>query len=359
MKNRKSAMALSAILILIFHFWVNVFPGNDVENFIKLTAYIGVDMFFFLSAYSMAGREVDNYLKFIVSRFKGVYLKYTLFVILDAVLISAAAWSFSRFLKALVWVELFKKGGGAFLWFLPAIMLFYMAFPLLQKADQRNPVVTAIVSLALWAVVAFLVTRFTGYKEMFIFWNRIPIFLLGFYVYKLDKWIKGFCIRNEAQSLNKNEAGRTEAREIETVRNETGKNADSVRDRGISNRMAVCVKLVLAVVFVAVGAFLLLKFGYKIKLKVPFRDMFYVIAIPMSLGLIALAGFVPSVKPISWIGSSTLEIYGVQMVIGYNIAKAVMKYTREPLLVSLLVILPVIVIAVVVHYLYGWIEKKR
>ena len=56
MKCKKSIMGLAALLIMIFHFYIP-FSGLKAELVIYRAAYIGVDIFFFVSAYSLAQRD--------------------------------------------------------------------------------------------------------------------------------------------------------------------------------------------------------------------------------------------------------------------------------------------------------------
>ena len=80
MKNKKAIMFFSSLLILIFHLWINIFDRAsnlfEVENFLRQLCYIGVDIFFFLSCYSISKHEIKDYKKFICSRFIKVYLVF-------------------------------------------------------------------------------------------------------------------------------------------------------------------------------------------------------------------------------------------------------------------------------------------
>lgn len=310
MKNKKSIMAFSALLILIFHLWVTLFPGNETEDFLKQTSYVGVDIFFFLSAYSLSGRKVEKYFTFLFSRFRAVYVKFILFALIA---FWYGGWKLSYLLKVITMGDLFQKGGGAFLWFLPAIMLFYAVFPLLQRCEQRYRYITLLTAVVIWADVAALATYYK-IKPMFIYWNRIPVFLSGFYL----------------------GTGRALKRFLADNRN----------------------KLLTGTVCVTGGGILLYFFGYRPKLQAPFCDMFYVAGLPVSLGLALLISFVPERPVIKWIGSSTLEMYAVQMIFGYNFANWVLKATKNPLLTNICSILFVTITAAAFHYMYQFIEKK-
>lgn len=316
MKNRKSVMFISALLILIFHLWVNV-TNAEAERFIRAISYIGVDMFFFLSAYSLGKRDVCDYKEFILKRFNSVYLKFVIFAVIAFVY---SGWKINKLLSVVTGYELFVRGGGAFLWFLPSIMLFYILVPFLQKADNKNRKLTITLSLLIWFVVGILVTSLTKYKAMFIFFNRIPILLLGFYASR---------IMNEKQIIL----------------------TDSKR-------------IVYGIVSLAVGIVCLYLFGYKNRLITPIYDLFYVTAIPASVGLILLSELIPEKKLISVLGSATLEIYAVQMIFGFNIANIVIKtITRSSalhiLLINILVFTSVSLIALGFNKIFNLRLKKN
>ncbi|MGN0437150.1 MAG: acyltransferase family protein [Lachnospiraceae bacterium] len=311
MNNKRSVMAFSALQILIFHLWVTPLDASEITLFLKQTAYIGVDVFFFVSGYSLAGSSINDYFGFVVSRLKKIYLKFILFSVVAFIYLK---WDLVRLLKVIFCVELFEKGGGSFLWFLPAIMLNYIFFPLFQKWDKRKRKGTFVVTFVLWAVIAFVLTRFTTYSVMFIFWNRIPIFLVGYYMYFLKDLL----------TLKSN------------------------------------VKGIGGFVLLLIGVVLLYQFGFLAKLQVPFTDMFYIMAIPLSVGVALLVDFVPDKSVIKWIGSSTLEIYAVQMIFGYHIANKIMLATKNIVLTNISTLLLVLVISVGIHYLYeSLVERIR
>ena len=57
MKNKKSIMAVSAMLILIYHLWINI-TNSTIEVYLRQLCVTGVDLFFFVSAYSIANRKI-------------------------------------------------------------------------------------------------------------------------------------------------------------------------------------------------------------------------------------------------------------------------------------------------------------
>lgn len=306
MTNKKSIMAVSALWILIFHLWVFVSNGNTIEMFIKSLGYVGVDMFFFVSAYSLGKREVTKYGQFLWSRFQAVYLKFILFAIVACIY---ANWSIERLLKVIVGYEFIKKGGGAFLWFLPAIMIYYIIVPLYQRIDKKYPLFTAIITLGVWFGVGFIL-----YKPLMIFWNRIPVLMLGYYMARADIWGKCF-------------------------------------DKA-------WVRLVVGVILTVIGCLLANQFAYKHRLQTPFTDMFYVTVIILALGLVLLASMIPECFIVRWIGSATLEIYAIQMIFGYKLMNRIIKLTKNKWLINISTLIIVVAIAVVVHYGYRFVVTK-
>lgn len=301
-KNKKSVMALSGLLILIFHLWVNIFAGSNVELFIRTTSYIGVDMFFFLSACSLGSRRIDSIPQFYLSRLKSVYIKFAFFAVIQSLL---AHWSVGKLAGILTGYELVVKGGGSFLWFLPAMMLLYLIMPFYQRIYEKRPVTTAILSFLVWFVVALLLTRLTHYRAGFILWNRLPIFFIGFLCAKIPKSA-----------------------------------VDRVKKR------------ILGLALFFVGLFVLYEFGFRYKLQEPIWNMFYVLDIPAAIGLTLLADRIPASKFIGSMGSATLEMYGVQMVIGYPIAEALLRLTGSAAITNLTTMIAVISIAVLVRQLF-------
>lgn len=307
LNHKRTVMAFCALQILIFHLWI--IPGNVLEPvlFLKQTAYIGVDIFFLVSGYSLAGRTVETYCGFMKSRFIRVYVPFILF---SVVAFFYFKWEGLRLLKVILGMELFEKGGGSFLWFLPGIMLIYSFFPLFQRWDRRNRSITLVVMSILWIGVAFLVTQFTGYSSMFILWNRLPIFFIGYYGYSLNGTI--------------------------TPRIKAG----------------------VGMALLIIGGLCLYQFGYVAKLNVPFPDMFYITAIPCCVGVALLVDFVKDISVIRWIGYSTLEIYGVQMIFGYSIANKLMFMTGNVMLTNLITLICVLAISVGIRYFFAYVQTK-
>lgn len=276
MSNKKFLQSIAALLIIVFHLWIPITNG-PIETFIIKTGYIGVDIFFFVSAYSLADKDI-KYKSLLKNRFFSIYMKFVIFLLAAAVFNSM---SILRVVKSAVLIELFEKGGGAFLWFVPAIVLFYLIYPLFIRWNCKYKVPIVLVA---WLLLSIAIERLTGYNRIFIFTNRIPVMLVGYFVKKkpLPRWFTLPCI--------------------------------------------------------PVGLVLLYLFGYKNRLNVPVNEMFYVVAIVFVIGLVGLSTLVKPSKIWDALSMGSLELYGLQMVFGPKLVMWLYKIIQNKLVANLLVL---------------------
>ena len=296
-------MFFSSILILIFHLWINIFDRTsnlyNIEEFIRQICFIGVDIFFFLSAYSIANVKNRDYKNFIKSRFKKVYIPYMIFAIIALFYMK---WDIKTFILNILGINLFLKGGGSFLWFVPAIMIIYILLPLYSKLDNKYKRLMPIITFIIWLISNILLSLYTSYHHIFIFTNRIPIILLGYYFKKY----------NVIEKLNKK------------------------------------TYILLGIILTLVGIFILYYFKH---LNILFiQDIFYILGIPLTIGLILLINLIPTNKIINLIGSITLEMYAIQMIFGYKITE-ILLLKNSYLLTNILTITSVILLSLLSHFI--------
>ena len=260
--NKKFLQVIAAFQILFFHLWAPL-TSTQIEQFILKTAYVGVDMFFFLSAYSLAGREID-YVPFLKDRVLKLYAKFAFFVLIMALF--SKSFGVIRAVKSLTFIEFFQKGGGAFLWFIPAILIFYAVYPLFLKWNSRFKVIWV---LLIWLTGSVFAEHVLSYTAVFIFTNRIPVILAGYL-------FKTYCTKNN--NLRRS-----------------------------------------FIVLIPLGVLLLHMYGFKVRLNFPIKDIFYVLAIPSVIGLVMLSSYVKKYAVTESLGSITLELYAVQMIFGQRI----------------------------------------
>ncbi|MCI6977115.1 MAG: acyltransferase [Lachnospiraceae bacterium] len=292
--NKKFLQVIAAFQILFFHLWAPI-TSMQIEQFVLKTAYVGVDMFFFLSAYSLAGREID-YVPFLKDRVLKLYAKFAFFTLIMALF--SKSFGVIRVVKSLTLIEFFQKGGGAFLWFIPAILILYIIYPLFLKWNSRFKVIWV---LLIWLTGSVFAEHVLSYTAVFIFTNRIPVILAGYL-------FKTYCTKNN--NLRRS-----------------------------------------WVVLIPLGVLLLHMYGFKVRLNFPIKDMFYVLAIPTVLGLVMLSSYVKKYAVTESLGSITLELYAVQMIFGQRILIwAYDMFNKNALMTNVFVTAVMIAAAYIVSY---------
>lgn len=310
MKNKKSIMFFSSLLVVIFHLWINIFDRTnnlfEVETFLRQTCFIGVDIFFFLSSYSISKKEIKNYKEFILSRFIKVYLPFILFSITALIYFK---WDIKTFLLTISGINLFLKGGGSFLWFIPAIMIIYIFLPLYNKFNNKNNKITPVILILIWLFFTLLISKFTTYTKVFIFTNRIPIIII-------------------ASLLSKNK----------------------ILDK-LNKKQYLTITIILIIV------------GYIIQFNLNnitfsyIKDVYYITSIPLTLGLILLINLIKTNKLINILGSVSLEMYCIQMIFGFKIASITFNYIKNPLISNIITIIIIIILSILLNLIINNINK--
>ena len=309
--NKKFLQVIAAFQILFFHLWAPL-TSTQIEQFILKTAYVGVDMFFFLSAYSLAGREID-YVPFLKDRVLKLYAKFAFFVLIMALF--SKSFGVIRAVKSLMFIEFFQKGGGAFLWFIPAILIFYAVYPLFLKWNSRFKVIWV---LLIWLTGSVFAEHVLSYTAVFIFTNRIPVILAGYL-------FKTYCTGNrDAIMPDNNKMNRT----IQILRRSW-------------------------ILLIPLGVLLLYMYGFKVRLNFPIKDMFYVLAIPSVIGLVMLSSYVKKYAVTESLGSITLELYAVQMIFGQRILIwAYNVFNKNALLTNIFVTGVMLLLAYIISHVF-------
>lgn len=306
MKNKKSIMLVSSLLILIFHLWVSIFDRTNIffkiETFIRQICYIGVDIFFFLSSYSISKNDIKDYKKYLFLRFKKVYIPFMIFAIIGEIYYK---WNLKTFLLTISGINLFIDGGGSFLWFVPAIMIVYLLLPIYNKIYNKYKKITPIITIIIWIIFTVLISSYTSYKEIFILTNRLPIILIGVYFAK-----------------------------------------NSLIDK--LSKKKYLISMVLLIIF---GLYIL--YWFKNINFIYIKDVFYLTAIPFTLGIILLANLISTNSIIDKLGSITLEIYAIQMIFGYKITTVILDFTKKALLTNILVIIIIFMLSIIFNFFYN------
>lgn len=311
MQNKKTIMAFSAFFILIYHLWINL-TNAQIEIYLRQICVIGVDLFFFISAYSIGRREQIDYKSFIKNRFFKIYVKFIVFSIIGTVCFH---WTPMEFIKTILGIELFKKGGGSFLWFLPSIMFVYLTLPLYKKIDTKYSKITPFLALFLYFILSVIVSIFTAYKALFILTNRIPIILLGYY----------FAKYNIVEYLS-------------------------------NSKVRYWIITLISLLFGITISYFVWIFHFHLTW---FRDLFYILYIPLIIGFALLLDSIKVNKFSEFMGSITLELYGLQMLFGFKIASTIFKFTNIKIISNILTIFTLIIVSSVIYYLFNLKAKFK
>ena len=178
-------MGFAAMWVFIYHvrdealLFFHV-PGlQRVEIFFNNIGFCGVDMFLFLSGGGLYyALNKHNLTVFYKRRYRRLIPPFVLVCIIKAI---AGKWEFMKFFKAVTCWSFLTDNIHIPLWFIPAIALIYLFFPLYFKAFEKfsNKYIFTASAILLWFALAFGSLLIFDRNDAFIFINRIPVFIVG------------------------------------------------------------------------------------------------------------------------------------------------------------------------------------
>lgn len=134
--NRTYFMGIAIILVILHHFCLRLDTCWHVGTFPFSQFYwgqIGVDIFFFLSAYGCcASYEHNKYLKYIWHRIYRIYPMYTFFLLIVLSFFFTDSSIIHRFKLAifsLIGIAPIYKLGVYIEWYIPSLILMYLLLP--------------------------------------------------------------------------------------------------------------------------------------------------------------------------------------------------------------------------------------
>lgn len=313
-QTKQPIMGVAAILIILFH----LFPvsrdadiASSITRYIIMTAYIAVDIFLFMSGYMSYFSDIDNYFEYVKRKFLGLYpvviLSCIIYVIMGKLQVGDA-------FLTLLGVKLFVKGGGSFLWFIPAIMIFYLVAPfIIRFYNKIGSFKALIILLVIWLSSMNLLEKTLENHSANIFLCRIPIILIGVFLAKYE---------------------------------------------GLWDKKS---KSIAAAIMLPVGMFLTWKYGYMLKANFGIQDIFYIIAIPHVMGFLILLDLIFSnlkSELFNFFGKMSLELYCFQMVFGVFLFGVVFKYIHNSILAFFAVFLIIICISYAVIFMRNFVKNR-
>ncbi len=179
---KRGLMGFAALWIFVFHVWILMFGGvpvlGRIEAIVKYVGFCGVDIFFFLSGggliFSISKHTVQGFYR---RRLERIAIPFLIVAVCYAIY---QKWDVLLFLSQISGVHFYAKTIYGFLWYVPAIITFYLLFPvyyfLFSRSKKRTLFTLAV--LAFWFTASILLKNVMR-EDLYGFTNRIPIFLIG------------------------------------------------------------------------------------------------------------------------------------------------------------------------------------
>ena len=183
-RYRSPIMGFAALWIVFFHFWQPLFAEGApaalfyAENVTKRLGFEGVDMFFLLSGmgltYSIGKHSLGG---FYLRRLRRLAIPFVAVAALRAV---CERWGWRAFLFVVSGANFFVGNMYFFLWFVTAIAVLYLVFPLYWRFFSRSrskPRFTALF-IVVWYLCSIPMLKVFR-PVVFMAITRVPTFVLG------------------------------------------------------------------------------------------------------------------------------------------------------------------------------------
>ncbi len=196
-KYRAILMGVAIIMIMFCHLDVaQARNGMDKTRLANLlhTFTVGVDIFVFLSGFGLYysySKKRQTYLSFAKRRLLRVLPLYFIiggitYFLYDLVIQHLGIW---KFIRDILFISWFRDGSTRY-WFIFAISVFYLLFPLLYRIicfGKYGAAKTVAFCLFWWTVTELLFLRWNGMAAFRMPLARLPMFVIGIYCGKLSK----------------------------------------------------------------------------------------------------------------------------------------------------------------------------
>ena len=181
---RKVLFGISILLVIIYHIWCDT-QSNGLSSF--RMGYIGVDIFFFLSALGCSyAYNKYSLRRFYLRRFLRILPINSVFVVicgLLAALVWGKGWTLSSWLLKLTTLNFFNPHLSGPNWYISSLLILYALFPFLFFLVKRFSRFVVYSAFLLSFVTLYTFPEITWYHSCFV--SRIGVFLLGILCYML------------------------------------------------------------------------------------------------------------------------------------------------------------------------------
>ena len=182
-KNRTIFMGIAIIWIMIYHIpaLASLFP--QPLFFLIKTGYAGVDIFLFLSSYGLyySLKKDPSITRFYKKRFIRIFPTYFFAIIFFGL---CNQLEITEILKSLLLVGFYipTLRWNSFDWYIPALIILYIIFPLIYKHIKgicKYFIFIFITNILLTFYISDFLIKNELNTSIILFLTRIPIFILG------------------------------------------------------------------------------------------------------------------------------------------------------------------------------------
>ena len=198
-KHRAKLMGFAILSILLLHFCQDValfsihmsYVNRFSHIYLRFFSSFGVDIFIIVSAIGIyySWNKCKNIKDYFIKRINRVVIPYFIIAIPYFIVINFILHNntFDYFIKDLFFISFFESGNTIF-WYIFAITIFYLLFPLLNKIinESNKGKIYLIIMLIIDVVINYLLFKYNNieYNKIVLFLVRIPTMLIGTFIAK-------------------------------------------------------------------------------------------------------------------------------------------------------------------------------
>lgn len=183
LNNRPFFTGIAIILVVLYHYYCAASNVHLLSIFKR--GYIGVDIFFFFSGLGLGYSYNRNSMaQFYKNRLWRIMPLYWIWAIVHLIAVGIQNNITPSFLDVFgIFTTLSYYGIGSIRsnWYLSAILLLYVAYPMLYTLTKKYKWIFLLLTIGLTFLIVYK-TQLNWYHNVFI--GRFYIFLLGIYVYQ-------------------------------------------------------------------------------------------------------------------------------------------------------------------------------
>lgn len=184
-EKRQIYLGIAIILVILYHMYCKTPECLPLLPFCK--GSIGVDIFLFLSGFGLTNSYMKNStVRFYQNRLTRIYPLFFLFAVFRSImyLYEGDQLSLWDWICNLTTLSYYQIGGRVFDWYISAIILLYLAFPVFYRISKWY-----VILILAYAITIFLWIEGRPYFIYECLIARIPIFMTGILAYRSPQYL--------------------------------------------------------------------------------------------------------------------------------------------------------------------------